>query len=526
MTNLLTQPLFSVAPLGALTLPGVMAALARDEADGFPALRPHQGMFWHMFLVQLGALALHGAGTADIPEDEESWRDLLRRLTANFPGDEPWQLVVEDWTKPAFLQAPVPKGLELKNDVPTPDALDLLITSKNHDLKQAVAWAGGAEDWVFALLALQTGEGYGGAGNQGIVRMNGGSSSRPMLTLAPAAAAPGRAQSPRPGLWFRRDVRVLLETRSGREVLDFPERGGRGLVWLAPWGEDDQLQARELDVWFIEICRRVRLTQANGRIGAVKGTSKATRIDGKQFKGNVGDPWAPVHKVECKAFTLGDEGDFGFDKLVDLLFSGTWDLPLLARPARFETPETPLTVVAQALARGNSKTGGFKSRALPLSGKIALALWSPDQRKALHELAKAQVEEIASFDKALSYALVLAVAGGERAKISPRESYAYAQSARDHLDRCADAMFFASLWRRYEAADDAARDSVRSDFIRDLWARTREIFEDALPAMPCASLFRPRAEAAASSALTASVMKSYSDCLKPPKTMEMAHDAT
>ena len=45
----------------------------------------------------------------------------------------------------------------------------MLITSRNHDLKQEW-WPRGAsgEDWIFALVSLQTAEGYGGAGNQGI----------------------------------------------------------------------------------------------------------------------------------------------------------------------------------------------------------------------------------------------------------------------------------------------------------------------------------------------------------------------
>ena len=58
---------------------------------------------------------------------------------------------------------------------------DLLLTSRDHDLKQTVASRASPEDWVFALVSLQTSEGYGGRGNYGIAQMNGGSSSRPML---------------------------------------------------------------------------------------------------------------------------------------------------------------------------------------------------------------------------------------------------------------------------------------------------------------------------------------------------------
>lgn len=184
-SNLLTQPLLQTKPVGWMTLPGLLACLVRDEVDSFPALRPHQSPAWHMFLVQLAALALHGAGADHIPETETEWVRVLRGLTPEFPADEPWCLVVDDSTKPAFLQPPLPAGVLLKTQVATPDALDLLITSRNHDLKQEVAREANAQDWVLALVSLQTGEGYGGAGNQGIARMNGGSSSRPMLGLAP-----------------------------------------------------------------------------------------------------------------------------------------------------------------------------------------------------------------------------------------------------------------------------------------------------------------------------------------------------
>jgi len=105
-----------------------------------------------MFLVQLAALALHRAGASQLPQTEPEWAQALRGLTPEFPEDEPWRLVVDDWSKPAFLQPPVPAGVTLKTEISTPDALDLLITSRNHDLKQAVAHESDAQDWVIALV--------------------------------------------------------------------------------------------------------------------------------------------------------------------------------------------------------------------------------------------------------------------------------------------------------------------------------------------------------------------------------------
>ncbi len=512
MHNLLSDRLIDAAPLGRLTLPGVLAALSRDGVESFPALRPHQAPAWHMGLVQMAALALHQAKTDVIPEDEAAWVALLRGLTPDFPDDEPWCLAVRDWSRPAFLQPPVPDGIKLAGDVPTPDALDLLITSKNHDIKQSVARDGEPQDWLYALVSLQTGEGYGGRDNHGIARMNGGSSSRPMVTLAPLPEDNAKSMTPRPGAWFRRDVRVLLATRPTaleESGLDYPETGGIGLTWTVPWLDGEQLRTRDLDLWFVEICRRIRLVEHGDRLSAVKGLSTAPRIQAKPLNGALGDPWAPVHKTENKSFTLAG-GDFDYRTLIELLLSGNWALPLLARPASFETPQTPLVLVAAALARGNSKTEGFKSRALPLSGKVARALWSPDRRDALHQMAKAQAETIADFDKALSYTLVLAAVGGEREKIS-RDSYAHAKEPRTRLGHFADTIFFDHLWRRFEAQDQgsAAVDQEKTAFAARLWERTQAIFEQFLPIMPGPSLYRPRAEARARSMLWAMVRKAH-----------------
>ncbi len=163
-----------------------------------------------MFLVQLGALALWAAKRNDLSVDAADWAVDLRRLTRDHTDDAPWRLTIDERGKPAFLQPPDPGGLKW-SAVATLDALDMLITSKNHDLKQSVAKRATPEDWVCALVSLQTSEGYGGAGNQGVARMNGGSSSRPMLGLTP-----GRDKdiSVDPSAWWARDVRRLVEARA------------------------------------------------------------------------------------------------------------------------------------------------------------------------------------------------------------------------------------------------------------------------------------------------------------------------
>ena len=239
------------------------------------------------------------------------------------------------------------------------------------------------------------------------------------------------------------------------------------------------------------------------RLCALRGTSKATRIGAKHFKGALGDPYAPIHKTENKCLTLG-EGDFDYRRLTTLLLSGDWSLPLLARPAPFEQDGEPLALVCAAMSRGNSKTDGFKSRTLPLGGKVARLLGT--RREELHRLAQMQMSEIDLFDKALAYALALAAAGGDREKIK-KEHYGHASDARSQFDRAADEIFFERLWARFAAQEGGreAFDAERLIFPRALFDKARAIFMSALPAMPCAGLFRPRAEARARSAFEGKV---------------------
>ena len=224
MYNLLTDPLirFNHSNNGAVqaTLPEVYVALMTDKVESFSALRPHQRHAWHAFLVQLGAMAINQGGENDPPEDAATWTKFLLGLTSDFPDDDPWHLVVEDITKPAFMQAPASskkREKDYKSRVTTPDGLDMLVTSKNHDLKAATVFQASPDYWIFALITLQTMQGFSGNKNYGISRMNGGMGSRPAFGFTP---------SERFGAHVKRDIAVLLEQRSSlAEEFQFTREG-------------------------------------------------------------------------------------------------------------------------------------------------------------------------------------------------------------------------------------------------------------------------------------------------------------
>jgi CRISPR system Cascade subunit CasA len=472
-----------------------------------------------MFLVQLGAIALRRAEYTEPPGDEDTWRDLLRGLTPGFADDEPWHLIVDDWTKPAFLQPAVPADMEIAKPVPTPDALDMLITARNHDLKQTIARHAEPEDWLFALISLQTMEGYGGKGNQGVARMNGGFSSRPLLALAPIPA-PTKGMTPRLGVRFRRDVVVLLQTYDSQmEQLDYYSDEGIGLTWLEPWPEGEQLQLQDLDIWFIEVCRRIRLVARGDGISAVKGNSAATRINAKHLNGALGDPWAPVHKVDRESFTLAAR-DFDYRIITELMFSGDWEVPLLAGPSAADG-QRPMALFAEAISRGQNKTEGFKSRVLPISGRIAQVLGT--RRADLNELAKAQVDAIGICVKALGNALSLVAAKGDRER-RKKEHYVFARAAQDRFTRAADDIFFVHLWARFEAQErgQADLDLEERKWAEALTERARRALRDALPTVPCSGIYRARAEARAARAFEGAIRHSFPD-LHTGATRETEH---
>ena len=478
------------------SLPEVLALLSTGEIESFPALRPHQAPAWHQFLVQLAALACHAARTGEPFEDAAAWREALLALTPEWPGGEAFTLVVDDVTRPAFLQAPLADAADFasfRNVLATPDALDLLVTSKNHDLKAERMTAATPEHWVFALVALQTQEGIMGAGKYGISRMNGGYGSRPFLGVRP----PGG-----PGRWFRRDVVRLLAARS--EILEnfagFAKRRAVGLVWTEPWDGMRQLGIDELDPFYIEICRRLRLSVEDGIVVARDAGSKAARIAAKELKGATGDPWAPIAREERKVFSVTADG-FDYRRMVSLLDGSKYQRPPLAMPDQSDAAEG-LAIVAAALARGQGKTEGFHTRTLPVSKEVASLLGRPAAAHALAQLGQRRVGEVGNFyARVLRGALFQLFQGGpEEIDWRKDSSEAQAQPWRARYNARIDRIFFAHLFDAFAA--EQAGDFERKDELEQRWRESvrgigRDVLYDAIAAAPrkAATWHRARARA-------------------------------
>ena len=475
------------------SLPEVYSALMADGVDTFSVLRPHQRHAWHAFLVQLGAMAMHRAGAIDPPASADDWEALIRSLTPDYTEDEPWHLVVDNITRPAFMQPPAryrERDQDYKSGAATPDELDMLVTSKNHDLKSAVAAQATADDWIFALVTLQTMEGFGGAGNYGISRMNGGLGSRPAFSLAPSAEGVGAH--------VRRDIGALLEYRPTLLSKHPMKDGGTALLWTMPWdgAPAEALLPNHLDPLYIEVCRRVRLRpDAECQLNAIRASSKAARIEGKDLKGRMGDPWTPVNPSrEGLPLTLGS-GGFTYKRVTDYLFD--WEHPALLDPTQAEKSSSEeMRLVARAMVRGQGKTEGYYERSIPIGYKLKSAMLRLDATQELGGIAKSRIEEIGKVQRILSHAIQVFAARGDSDKVSP-EGRALARSWLNRLDGIVDARFFEDLQDEFEAPE-SEREGVHNRWLMNgssgVVDHARGLLHDAADSLPCPAIHRYKAE--------------------------------
>ena len=499
MHNLLSDPLIRVRLVDGtstmMSLTEVYEALAADGVAAFSALRPHQRHAWHAFLAQLGVIAVQRAGEAAPPRTAGEWGALLRGLTPEFSDDEPWQLLVDDPTQPAFMQCPAPNALgQYRVRVTTPDDLDILVTAKNHDVKQTVALGCGLDDWIFALIDLQTMAGFLGAGNYGVARMNGGFSARPCLGLAPADGGLGAH--------LFHDLQRMLAGRTS--LLDshpeyFDPEHGVTLLWLEPWDGTTALDLRKLDPYFVEICRRVRLRAEDGAIVAWTAASTAARVAAKDAHGNLGDFWTPVDKKAAKALSLSSVG-FRYDRLAKLILDrDSFALPPAMRVVSTWTGRW--RVVARGVAGGQGKTDGYHERNdIAFDHRTTAALGRREQRDLLARIAEAQVDEIQEVEKALRFGIAVAASGGKRAEDLTKGDRMYANPYARRLDEAIEARFFGSLERRFLAGNAADRAAKRAEFVRGMIDAAHALLVEAAETVPCPAVRRHRARARAFSA--------------------------
>lgn len=459
-------------------LPRIFSELMRDSIVSFEALQPHQQQPWYSFLVQLAAMAVARENNGEIPSEPGRWKELLLELADG--SDAAWHLVVADVSKPAFMQSPVPEGsLEeagYKSDIDTPDELDMLVTSKNHDVKGNRILHPKPQHWLYALLTLQTMEGFLGRGNYGIIRMNGGFGNRPFVGVAPKLTWGAR---------FKRDLNALLQNRSA--ISDMYDQKGHTLLWLLAWdgAKNSAVPLSDCDPFFMEICRRIRLLEYDQTISCHRTNTKAARISAPEdLNGRTEDPWTPIEKKGVKALTLGEAG-FTYELLQQLLLGEEYTTPIALEFKEDEKDGAYL--ISQALVRGQGKTDGLHRRIVPVPSNVSVQLFGNTSKK--EQLAKRAKQRISLVEdvqrKVLRPALSSLLSSGTDQKVD----YEKVKPWIVNFDQEIDQRFFESLW----ASAEMDQEEATRQWEEILLEEAKKQFKQAERSTPIAQLRRLRA---------------------------------
>lgn len=476
------------------SLPDVFATLAANEIRDFPALRTHQRHPWHAFLVQLAVIALHRAGCNEPWTGAASWRNALMALTPDHLDGAAWCLVSPP-DKPAFMQPPVP-GEDPSGWKPahTPDAMDMLATAKNHDLKVARMHHAQPDDWVFSLVSLQTQDGFGGKMNYGISRMNSGRGSRLGVGIAVTHGMPG--------LRWRDDIKSIMSKREDiAETYGLAKaRNGHTLLWLIPWSgkkEESPLEIRDLDPLYIEICRRVRLSILSGQIKGYKSTSEGPRVTGAH-KGATGDPWTPVN-LPSKKYPNGcslsiKESGFNYAVMSRILSMNGFQHGAAWRLCDWPA-DSSLSITAQVVSRDQGKTEGYHERQLPISPKTR-RLIEIGRQSVVGTLASKRVEAIKSMRFILHDSLVVLFASGKTGNQVNMSVAKKAERFALSFEKAEDARFFDDLTLHIEA-EDSQQEDVYTTWLVGLAGRAEHALRAAFDAGPRNTMQRYKARSEA-----------------------------
>lgn len=483
-----------------VTLPDLLALLAAGQVNGYTALRAHQADPWHVFLVQAAASVLARRPAPKLPTDPTYWREGLLDLADG--KATAWHLVVEEVTKPAFLQHPLAGQAELEQDfgvkAATPDQLDILVTAKDHDVKMARAQPDALQAWVFALLTYQTTSGFLGAGNYGSIRMNGGFASRPVVSLI---------NDPQVSRRFIDEVMRLLDIRSS--LVKNYRYCSRGIVitWVAPWSrQDHQFQMHDLEPWFIEAARAVRLVRRAGGCVALGSATKARQIGPRSVdSGDVGDPWIPINVEDKKkgrsALTVSGGG--WTPKLITrLLFQQGFELTALQKP---RDGASGLWFTGSVIVRGQGTTEGFHRFSVPIPPKARRTLLREESLHRLGKLAQELLADASAAERALGTAVMcLAEGGPEVLDVNNPTVDAWAKKVRRDLFQGWEDSYFPMLWRAAETQDMT---EIIIPWRAELVAQARQALRDAERRLPLPSARRYRALVRAESVLIGALRK-------------------
>ena len=535
--NLLTEKWLTVVSRQGdkrkVSLPELFSELERNDVADFPALLPHQRGPFHVFLVQLACHALETSGAAEhlpdpTPEEPwkllgqhspDEWQQMIRGIVPGyfeqFPNDEPWCLITNDLSKPAFMQCPVAQNSwgDYKAVI-HPDDLDLLIASKNFGIKSGTLQNAQTEDWFFALISLQTNCGYGGAGYYACSRQNGSCASRPIFTLQYTTSPCAR---------WGRNVRVILEKYDNEEfdslnrnALFAPERLGKRLLWLDPWDGRASYRLDELHPLFIEISRRVRAVKNSDKILFRQATSKCARIenDTDQTGGYLGDPWEPTVIEKKKIKVFGSKTSYAHIANI-LADSNDCRKPLLLHWHEGIDPENEMSLWYSMVMKGQCVTDGYTEKVIPIDVQNMIVI------ETFFAVSSAMIDLAGTAKKVLGEALAVYLQCGNGSSDSKNSKIDWSSSViktwmpviQNQMEQKIDADFFPHLWRACdamkEAGDELDNNRATAEWKNHLAQLVNTYYKRGVESLPRRSAQRIKAQAVSRLRLRALIAKNF-----------------
>ena len=287
----------------------------------------------------------------------------------------------------------------------------------------------------------------------------------------------------------------------------YPAGDGLTLLWLEPWNGQTSLLPSQLDVCYIEICRRVRLqTGHDGGIHALTTGTRVARIDAKALKGRTGDGWTPLvaDGTDRKALTITRES-FSYKQLTALLFPRQADAqavqraPLQAIAAGDDA--LGLEVIARGMVRGQGKTEGFHERRVPVSTSVRRFLTEAPTDYGAAVAADRVADAGLIARKVLYPAALLVFTGapleGER-KRDDDTAKKRAGRVLAEFDDLVDRTFFEDLAIELEGGSESTEaTAARARWILQLMQHARTVLDRCAHAAPSAAMrsYRTRARA-------------------------------
>ncbi len=341
------------------TLAGVLTVLGAGLDVRLPYAQTYQEHSIYATLIYTAIQGLFRAGEVNPALSTKEWTDILLDLAPLRSYD----LVQPDLSQPAYMQSPTDESILVPEKCMfTPDEIDTIPSGANHSLKKRRIADGRAEHYIFALMSLQAASNPI-AGYRGSPRVT--KKGRICVSIVPSMSL---------GVRFVRDVGLGLDPELRRKLVrdyHYRNNGGIGYVWLKPWDGKDSLSADQLDPFFLDAPRLIRLRIEGDRIVGYRRETDAQRVI---VEGAGGDLWTPTTTKTDRIISRGlGEAVLhtlslttNYERIHELLWSSTTQRPPSAQVNFQGSGE----LLVQGIVRDNGKTAGYHERVIPLTERI------------------------------------------------------------------------------------------------------------------------------------------------------------